>query len=191
MVRDTEPFLFLGGSPALDFVNTEIVVHGEPKDLLGGESDLLHWMSASGLACAGMRTRGLADAKVLRSELRRMFLRLAAGEPLRPADVEGINDALAGAGGHLEVRFRDHRPHIEIGLLGRPSPAFLIARATAEFLAGADLSLIRQCEGSGCILLFYDTTKSHTRRWCSMAACGNRSKAAEHYRRVSKSRKAG
>ncbi len=64
-----------------------------------------------------------------------------------------------------------------------PSPAFLIARSAAELLATGDLSLVKTCEGGGCILLFYDTTKSHTRRWCSMAGCGNREKAAAHYRR--------
>jgi predicted RNA-binding Zn ribbon-like protein len=34
------------------------------------------------------------------------------------------------------------------------------------------------------LLHFYDTTKSGTRRWCSMAVCGNRAKAARHYERA-------
>ncbi|NEJ40784.1 CGNR zinc finger domain-containing protein, partial [Rhizobium ruizarguesonis] len=29
-----------------------------------------------------------------------------------------------------------------------------------------------------CTLFFLDTTKSHRRRWCSMALCGNRMKVA-------------
>ncbi|MBV9493891.1 MAG: CGNR zinc finger domain-containing protein [Acidobacteria bacterium] len=62
-------------------------------------------------------------------------------------------------------------------------PLFLLGAAAAEFLANADLSLVKSCGGTGCILLFYDETKNHTRRWCSMAACGNRMKAALHYRR--------
>jgi predicted RNA-binding Zn ribbon-like protein len=28
------------------------------------------------------------------------------------------------------------------------------------------------------VLLFLDTSRSHTRRWCSMEQCGNRSKVA-------------
>jgi predicted RNA-binding Zn ribbon-like protein len=28
------------------------------------------------------------------------------------------------------------------------------------------------------VLWFFDRTKSHRRRWCSMAVCGNRHKAA-------------
>jgi predicted RNA-binding Zn ribbon-like protein len=29
-------------------------------------------------------------------------------------------------------------------------------------------------------MVFYDTTKNHQRRWCSMEICGNRHKAALH-----------
>jgi predicted RNA-binding Zn ribbon-like protein len=28
--------------------------------------------------------------------------------------------------------------------------------------------------------VFHDFTKAHTRRWCRMAVCGNRAKAAAH-----------
>ena len=61
---------------------------------------------------------------------------------------------------------------------------FLLARAAANFLASADPARIRRCGGTNCILFFYDTTKSATRRWCSMAGCGNRMKAAAHYHRT-------
>jgi predicted RNA-binding Zn ribbon-like protein len=188
MVRDTDPFLFLGGSPAIDFVNTEIVSRGEPVDLLEDEADLRRWLAAGGLGAVNGR---LAEAKALRADLRRLFLRLAAGDPVRQSDLEGINTALARGSSRSELRVRDGRPHLEMKLRGAASAAFRIAQSAAEFLAHADLSLVRQCQGAGCILLFYDTTKSHTRRWCSMAGCGNRAKAAEHYRRVSRSRKAG
>jgi predicted RNA-binding Zn ribbon-like protein len=33
------------------------------------------------------------------------------------------------------------------------------------------------------VLFFYDTSKNGTRRWHSMATCGNRTKAARHYAR--------
>ncbi len=187
MVKDIEPFLFVGGSPALDFVNTEIVVRGAPVDLLRDEADLARWISVSGLASPGPpRKRALAEAKALRADLRRIFVRLASGEPLRPSDLDGINAALATADERLHLELRRSRPLLEWTLRRGSSPAFLIARAGAEFLATADLSLVRQCQGSGCILLFHDTTKSHTRRWCSMAFCGNRAKAAAHYQRLRK-----
>jgi predicted RNA-binding Zn ribbon-like protein len=53
-----------------------------------------------------------------------------------------------------------------------------VAEAVARLLAEGDFSLVRKCESSDCTLWFYDRTKSHHRRWCSMAQCGNRMKVA-------------
>lgn len=58
-----------------------------------------------------------------------------------------------------------------------------VAESVADLLAYGDLSLIRKCENPECVLYFYDTTKNHKRRWCSMAACGNRAKARAFYQR--------
>jgi predicted RNA-binding Zn ribbon-like protein len=41
---------------------------------------------------------------------------------------------------------------------------------------------IRGCANPDCVLWFLDTTRPGTRRWCSMAACGNRDKAIRHGR---------
>lgn len=178
-------FFFVAGHPALDFVNTEAVSGGEPVDLLADEDDLLRWLSESGLATRDMPSKPwLRQAKQLRASLRRLFLRLAAGEKLRSSDLAAIDDALATIEGTPHLELRAGQPRLDFRPSRPVTPPFLIARAAAEFLASADLSLIRRCEGNDCVLLFYDTTKSHTRRWCSMAGCGNRAKAAAHYSRV-------
>lgn len=188
------PFLFIAGNVALDFVNTEAIVRGERTDLLADEADLARWIAESGLE-RGSRLRALHDqstvvwkawleeAKELRTQLRRMFLHLTGGGALRSADSAALNRLLGRVDGHLAVDVQDNRLRIAFASSEAGSPGFLIARAVAEFLAAAELSLIKRCEGSGCILLFYDVTKSHTRRWCSMAVCGNRTKAAAHYER--------
>jgi predicted RNA-binding Zn ribbon-like protein len=41
---------------------------------------------------------------------------------------------------------------------------------------------IRGCANPDCVLWFLDTSRPGTRRWCSMAACGNREKAIRHGR---------
>jgi predicted RNA-binding Zn ribbon-like protein len=41
---------------------------------------------------------------------------------------------------------------------------------------------VRPCANPECVLWFVDTSRPGTRRWCSMAACGNRDKAARHGR---------
>jgi predicted RNA-binding Zn ribbon-like protein len=45
---------------------------------------------------------------------------------------------------------------------------------------------VRRCEGVDCVLWFYDRTKAHRRRWCSMEGCGNRAKVARFRSRASK-----
>jgi predicted RNA-binding Zn ribbon-like protein len=59
-----------------------------------------------------------------------------------------------------------------------------VAESAAGLLSSGNLALVRKCENPECILFFYDTTKNHGRRWCSMSACGNRAKVAAHYRRT-------
>ena len=58
-----------------------------------------------------------------------------------------------------------------------------LAEAAAELLACGNFDLVRKCEDNKCVLWFYDRTKSHKRRWCSMAICGNRAKVAAHRKR--------
>jgi predicted RNA-binding Zn ribbon-like protein len=48
----------------------------------------------------------------------------------------------------------------------------------------ADRALVRKCESAVGTLLFHDHTKSHRRRWCGMAVCGNREKARAHRERA-------
>jgi len=54
------------------------------------------------------------------------------------------------------------------------------ANAAAQLFTTADPSLVRSCADPTCTLWFYERTKSHRRRWCSMAVCGNRAKARNH-----------
>lgn len=43
------------------------------------------------------------------------------------------------------------------------------------------------CDLSTCGWAFYDTTRSRTKRWCSMKTCGSRHKSREHYKRKQRS----
>jgi predicted RNA-binding Zn ribbon-like protein len=54
-----------------------------------------------------------------------------------------------------------------------------LARAAVEFLAGPERTQLRTCQAPRCVLYF---VKEHPRQeWCS-TACGNRARAARHYR---------
>jgi len=58
-----------------------------------------------------------------------------------------------------------------------------VAEAAADLLATADFTLVKRCEDETCVLWFSDQTKSHHRRWCSPALCGNRHKVAAYRKR--------
>ncbi len=61
-----------------------------------------------------------------------------------------------------------------------------IAEAIGRLVCEEDFSLVRKCEAPACTLWFLDVSKAHGRRWCSMALCGNRAKAAAHRARSRK-----
>lgn len=129
--------------------------------------------------------RVFEHALAFRAVLREMVKQIVAGEPVLPATIEEINQLL-----RYRIRYTElisgqagftTRSHAEFD----EAVHFLtpIAEAASDLLCHADFSLIKKCENPECILYFYDTSKNHVRRWCSMSLCGNRMKAAAFYRR--------
>ena len=58
-----------------------------------------------------------------------------------------------------------------------------VARSAAEIVAEGARARLRVCANGDCGLFFYDESRTHRRRWCSMAVCGNRSKVAAFARK--------
>jgi predicted RNA-binding Zn ribbon-like protein len=188
-----DPVPFLGDHPALDFLNSTGAL---PEQLATG-LELLLWLERAEMidAAAAARFRGdpalaaqldimAKGARALREWLRG-FVQRHAGKPLAPeveAELGPLNLLLAedhsftrvGAGPAGLIARRLRRWERPEDLL-QP-----LAAAIADLVCHADFRLIRACEGSGCTLIFLDRTKAHARRWCSMALCGNRAKAAAH-----------
>jgi len=51
-----------------------------------------------------------------------------------------------------------------------------IAIEVIKLITSKDLKYLKKCNNHKCSLIFIDTSKNHSRRWCSMEVCGNRSK---------------
>ncbi len=203
-VRDE--FLFIAGETALDFLNTEIERDGEPADLLTDAAALERWFQDAELGRVRVTPSVLKGAKRLRAAFREIVGDLErrplagrstagsavpasgrrTGRPAAGAPLRVLGEELERGHGALTLHAKDGGFAVEF----RPrqeDPRFLLARTAANFLANADPTRIRRCGGTNCILFFYDATKSATRRWCSMAGCGNRMKAAMHYQRTRQS----
>ena len=167
----------------IDFVNTEMIVHGEPVDAIADFDHLKSWLGGE----VRRSPRLVEEAHVLRAALRRQAESIAAGGRTLSATAD-INRVLKAAPSHPQLTKGELRTVTTftdpIGVL---SP---VARSAAEFLASGDYSLLKHCEGKGCVLFFYDTTKNHARRFCSADGCGNRYKAAARYERMKRQRAA-
>lgn len=191
-------FPLVGNLLWLDFVNTEPERDGERVDLLPGFGDLIAWLqAAAGLpadeARQAARWEGraegqavLREALALRAALRDEAERLAEGKSVGQRTVSAINRVLASRPAYRELVREGKRWIARERSLSSSRHHLLvpIAESAAWLLEHGDPSLVRRCEGSSCVLFFYDTTRNRSRRWCSMEGCGSRAKAAAYYRRT-------
>jgi predicted RNA-binding Zn ribbon-like protein len=191
-------FIFVANLLWLDYVNTEPVLAGERVDLLGGLGDLVRWLREAGALSADAARLAVArwdgsaeggavfrEALRLRAALRAGAERLAAGKPAGRGMVEEVNRVLASRPSYPRL-VRAGKGYVSRLEPVSTSPLHLlvpVAESAAWLLEHGDSSLVRRCEGIGCVLLFYDTTRNKSRRWCSMEGCGSRAKAAAYYRR--------
>jgi predicted RNA-binding Zn ribbon-like protein len=61
-----------------------------------------------------------------------------------------------------------------------PTPAATLARRVALELGEIDVKRLKRCERPACNLVFYDTTRSGTRRWHAESPCGARERQGRY-----------
>lgn len=192
------PFFFVANLRCLDFANTEPVLAGGRVDLVEGFSALLRWLREAGVLDRAAERRArqrwegtaeaaatLTEARALRAAIRQAAERLASGRNPGAPLLGPVNRVLASRPAYARL-VRDgegYRTRLEPVSASALQLLVPVAESAAWLLEHGDPALVRRCEGPGCVLLFYDTTKNHSRRWCSMDACGSRAKAGAYYRR--------
>ncbi|MFD1122025.1 CGNR zinc finger domain-containing protein [Methylophilus flavus] len=169
----------VGGHCALELINTQEMVNGVLTDRLQDDAAVITWVEQTFMlkpAIAAKALNGDLLAGVL--ELRAILQRYLSNHQLAKKEFDHLNKALS--------QFKSYQQLVEkvggfasqqrIVLDSTEALIGLIADAVCDLIALGDLALIRKCESDDCVLWFYDTTKGHKRRWCSMATCGNRHK---------------
>ena len=193
------PPILVGDHLALDFLNSTAAPASESVEWLGDGAELLDWLAAAGAIEKAVAERFRAkpgagrelDAVAAEARRLREWLRGFVGAHARKrvgaaalAELAPVNRLLARDDAYRQIaaapkgrtlELRDERRWTHPERLLQP-----IAQAIGDLLANADFRYVRCCEGVGCTLYFYDRSKAHGRRWCSMAVCGNRAKAAAH-----------
>ncbi|MCC6931598.1 MAG: CGNR zinc finger domain-containing protein [Gemmatimonadaceae bacterium] len=189
------PFTLIGERLWLDFVNTDDVRRGARIDLLRDFESLVRFLEAvailDGERASGMRRRvqqqpagaaaALVDARRVRAALRALAERGANSEKIRGDALAEINRVLGRSAGTRRVESRADgsftRAFVPVGdaFAGLIIP---IVESAADALIAGELARVRRCSDPRCSRVFYDATRNGRRRWCDMATCGNRAKAA-------------
>jgi predicted RNA-binding Zn ribbon-like protein len=175
--------LFLADDLALDFVNTKFGVGDGRREWLDSDARVLDWLQRAGLPTlkfkAKARRGALLDAALALRESARGLIEKRKGGLIGSPAV--LNRLLALDSSFSQLVWSKQQSARREQLQRVTSIEALlvpVAQAVATLIAEADFSLVRECESSDCTVWFYDRTKAHRRRWCSMALCGNRMKVA-------------
>ena len=182
----------IGGRLCLDFVNA---------DASPDYADAVAWFSRAEaslprsttwlLRSAARRPREAAAALAMvdevRGALRGVILAAIEGRAVNRRALAAVNESLAAAHAH-------HR--LIVDSQGRVAESwsstddfsqllFPVAIDAWDLLTEPEIARVKQCPPpDGCGRLFLDATRSGTRRWCSMATCGNRAKNRTYHRRA-------
>lgn len=179
----------------LDFVNT--LVHGGrgDRDELADLRTAIHWLHQHELLHSFMvdeqlrlyaddavgEERTLARIRRARSALRELLDATVERRPADGAALREVNRALkaqyvyelvpAPDGVSLDHR---HEGDPIAGALAR------LSETIARELTFGESGRLRVCANDECRWVFFDSSPAGRRKWCDMATCGNRAKAARH-----------
>lgn len=178
-----------------DFLNTDATRNGAPLERLPTLDAALAWfvdrgvihleganrVRAQAAAQDPFMARDLSRIRTLRSALREVALAVADRRAPHVGSLDIINRALHArqvielVPAHDGVSV-DHR---HVGDPVDDALARLADPLVAELTDGRP-DRIKVCASETCQLIFYDASRTSRRRWCEMATCGNRAKAARH-----------
>lgn len=195
-------FQIVAGELSLDFVNTfdNRPVPERYKELIVDYKNLVDFAAQAGgidpsLQSALIREAEAHPAKAsavltralqLRETLYRILKARLAGRRIDETDRHAFSAELAEALSYRQLQatrtgFRLEWTKEPVNLEAVWWP---IADSAAHLLTSLDLALVRECNAKTCRWMFVDRSKNHSRRWCDMKVCGNRTKARKFYRRA-------
>jgi predicted RNA-binding Zn ribbon-like protein len=173
---------------ALRFLNTRPRVNGKLVDLFQCDGDVLQWLEVAGYYYAERLPDPLSDtllhaARRLRENIRLLVEKRKSG---KRGDASMLNGFLIQGPSYTKLiwEFPDYVTMTRMSQNDTAEQLLApVAQSAADLLVWGEISLVKRCKNKSCSLWFYDRTKTHSRCWCSMAACGNRHKIAAYRKR--------
>ena len=195
-------FQLVAGDLCLDFVNTfdNRPVPERYEELLVTYADLADFVFQSGAIDSAQHSALVREAEAhpvkaaavhsraveLRETLYRILDCRLAGKRFQEADRQALSSAIGEAFSARQLQAT--RTGFRLGWPKEPSMLdaawWPIASAAAHLLTSDDMSRVRTCSANTCRWMFVDRSKNHTRRWCDMKVCGNRTKVKRFYNRA-------
>ena len=178
-----EPWLFYGGSAALDFVNTLRDRATAPRETLTSPAALRAWGEQARLVPPdsgfgvenSISEQDLSDCLDLREGIDALLVRQTV---LRSRHILLVNRWAAAAPRQL---IDEADPGLVITKMASIENVFGVLAADAiSLIAQGEQSRIKVCAHQRCGLRFIDRSRSQQRLWCSMQRCGNRAKVARY-----------
>jgi predicted RNA-binding Zn ribbon-like protein len=177
---------------AVRLMNTIWADRDGVHDALQDADELAAWLRAAGLDVGRARISGsdVGRARRLRDACRRVAAHITADPgPSTASATASLTAAVGDLNAVAAIRPAIARLVVRQGGLERaPTPPgqamasalSAVAADAIDLFTNPDRSPVQACLAPGCVLYF---VKDHPRRtWCS-SACGNRARAARHYRR--------
>jgi predicted RNA-binding Zn ribbon-like protein len=186
----------------LDFANTAGWHATEnPSEWIKNYEDLVVWSHLAGILSEGKRDFLLKQTKSvpeeaaavyreaiqLRETMYRIFRDVLNDSSCSEDDLIVLNKSFTRANEFLELERNENQFDYRFKETNElDTMLWVVVKSAADFLTSSELKRLKECEGGGCGWLFIDTSRNHSRRWCSMEDCGNREKARRHYQKKKK-----
>jgi predicted RNA-binding Zn ribbon-like protein len=178
------------------FLNTLELESGSLVDRFVKFDDAAHWLTDRGVCHEGLEPAALNAAgateqsalervRSVRAALREVAHAVAEDRPPADAALAEVNRAISSRERIELVRAPDGVSvgHSHVGDPLDDALARLADPLVSEIQSGRS-DRVRVCANETCQWIFFDESRGGQRRWCDMASCGNRAKAARHRARA-------
>ncbi|WP_329286811.1 CGNR zinc finger domain-containing protein [Streptomyces sp. NBC_00691] len=172
------PDFRLGNVLATSFTGTLSERHGAAVERIPTPHRLIDWLVVNGFAVDFCTTARLDLARELRKSIHTAATAAALQDALPACAVQVINDRSAQGRAAAILTAEGQRQW----RLSSPScvedALSVIASDAIGLIAGERDGKLALCASPTCQAVFFDTSRSRTRRWRDMNTCGNRQKQA-------------
>ncbi|MBW3111647.1 CGNR zinc finger domain-containing protein [Bacillus sp. MCCB 382] len=201
-MSETNPYMMVGERLCMDFINTVSWRESTEKrrDWFKDYAKLVDWSihaevltakQAQNLLVEAGENPSLAEevlkqAIELREVMYRIFKSISKKTSPNEQDLARFNEYVSHYYQSLQIIPIEDQFMLKFNQPDKNLDAMLppILQSAVDLLVSKnELERVKQCEGDPCGWLFFDTSRNRSRRWCSMADCGNRAKVRRFYQK--------